>query len=134
MFTWQDMDVTKMRPADHYDSPHSYSVRQQSRSGGSRGSEGTGSGGRRKGNLSFDPNVNIVMPEDITPAALRNVAERSGGKVYNAHIGTTCHQCRFVAVWMWSAREQVEGKLQCFMRERLFSVMVWKGIFEYSYV
>ncbi|XP_063848239.1 cell division cycle-associated protein 7-like [Scylla paramamosain] len=90
----EDMDVTKMRPADQYESLHSCSVRQQSRSGWSRGSEGTERGGRRKGNLSFDPNVNIVMPKDITPQALRNVAERSGRKVYNAYIGTTCHQCR----------------------------------------
>ncbi|MPC23689.1 Cell division cycle-associated 7-like protein [Portunus trituberculatus] len=93
----EDMDVTKMRPADQYDSLYSCGVRQQSR----RSSEGAGSGGRRKGNLSFDPNVNIVMPEDITPAALRNVAERSGGKVYNAYVGTTCHQCRCVVVWRW---------------------------------
>lgn len=97
----QDMDVTKMRPASQYESLHSCGVRQRVSSGGSQGSEGLGSGtgghsGRRKGNLSFDPNVNILMPEDITPKALRNVAERSGGKVYNAFTGTTCHQCRCV--------------------------------------
>ena len=90
-----------MRPANQLEPLHSCGVRQHSR----RSSEG--SSGRRKGNLSFDPNVDIVMPEDITAAALRNVAERSGGKVYSPDTGTTCHQCRSVAVavWVWPAEE-----------------------------
>jgi len=50
------------------------------------------SGARRAGN-GFDPNENIIMPEDITPSMLRNVAETSQ-KVYNTSTGTTCHQCR----------------------------------------
>ncbi|XP_071527384.1 uncharacterized protein [Panulirus ornatus] len=48
----------------------------------------------RRGNSIFDPNVNMVMPEDITPSDLRNVADHSGRKIYNTSIGTTCHQCR----------------------------------------
>merc|ERR1719315_39865 len=47
--------------------------------------------GPRKG--GFDPNENVLMPEDITPSMLRNVAETSQ-KVYNQSIGSTCHQCR----------------------------------------
>ena len=90
------MDVTKMRSAIHYESLHTGVWRQRCHT--TLGTEGQGSGGRRKGNLSFDPNVNIIMPEDITSSDLRNVAERNGGKVYNAHIGTTCHQCRCVDV------------------------------------
>lgn len=50
------------------------------------------SGARRAGN-GFDPNVNIVQPEDVSSNMLRNVAETSQ-KVYNTSTGTTCHQCR----------------------------------------
>lgn len=54
------------------------------------------SGGKiRKGTFFFDPNSDIVMPENITAKQLKNVADRNGGKIYNAHIGTTCHQCRY---------------------------------------
>ena len=40
-----------------------------------------------------DPNINILMPEDITDEMLANVADRVSDKVYS-HDGTTCHQCR----------------------------------------
>ncbi|XP_064102432.1 cell division cycle-associated protein 7-like [Macrobrachium nipponense] len=56
--------------------------------------EGTRNHSLKKGNIQFDPNVNIVMPEDVTEKDLRNIAERSGTKIYNQSIGTTCHQCR----------------------------------------
>ncbi|KAK7073489.1 Cell division cycle-associated protein 7, partial [Halocaridina rubra] len=48
----------------------------------------------RSGAGVFDPNVNIVMPEDITERDIRNIADRSGTKIYNQSVGTTCHQCR----------------------------------------
>lgn len=50
------------------------------------------SGARRAGN-GFDPNVDIVQPEDVSSNMIRNVAETSS-KVYNQSSGTTCHQCR----------------------------------------
>ncbi|XP_068208183.1 cell division cycle-associated protein 7-like [Palaemon carinicauda] len=56
--------------------------------------EGTRNPIPRKGNSQFDPNVNITMPEDITEKDLRNIADRSGTKIYNQSSGTTCHQCR----------------------------------------
>lgn len=40
-----------------------------------------------------DPNVNVLMPEDITPSMLKKV-KMQGKKNYNTSIGTTCHQCR----------------------------------------
>jgi len=40
-----------------------------------------------------NPNINILMPEDITDEMLANVADRVSDKVYS-HDGTTCHQCR----------------------------------------
>ena len=40
-----------------------------------------------------DPNVNILMPEDVTPSMLKKVCD-GGKKTYNTSIGTTCHQCR----------------------------------------
>jgi len=40
-----------------------------------------------------DPNVNILMPEDITDEMLANIADRVSDKVYSQD-GTTCHQCR----------------------------------------
>ena len=51
-------------------------------------------GGRGKGNLSKDPNVDFLMPEDITETMLSKVADRFGQKVYDQVIGTSCHQCR----------------------------------------
>lgn len=50
--------------------------------------------GGGRGNLSKDPNVDVLMPEDITETMLNKVAERFGQKVYNQEIGTSCHQCR----------------------------------------
>jgi len=40
-----------------------------------------------------DPNVNILMPENVTPSMLKKVCD-GGRKTYNTSIGTTCHQCR----------------------------------------
>jgi len=42
---------------------------------------------------AFNPNENILQPEDITEAMLNNVYE-GGSKVYRTSHGTTCHQCR----------------------------------------
>merc|ERR1712113_77832 len=42
----------------------------------------------------IDPNVDVLMPEDVTEAMLNKVCERFGEKTYNQAIGTTCHQCR----------------------------------------
>ena len=50
--------------------------------------------GGGRGNLSKDPNVDVLMPEDITENMLNKVADRFGQKVYNQEIGTSCHQCR----------------------------------------
>ncbi|CAL4106862.1 unnamed protein product, partial [Meganyctiphanes norvegica] len=49
--------------------------------------------GARRHTTGFDPNENIVMPEDVTSNMIRNVADTSA-KVYNTSTGTTCHQCR----------------------------------------
>ena len=40
-----------------------------------------------------DPNVNVLMPEAVTPSMLKKV-HMQGTKKYNTSIGTTCHQCR----------------------------------------
>jgi len=40
-----------------------------------------------------DPNVNVLMPENITPSMMKKV-HMHGSKKYNTSIGTTCHQCR----------------------------------------
>jgi len=45
-------------------------------------------------NISKDPNVGVLMPEDITEKMLDKVCDRFGEKVYNQQIGTSCHQCR----------------------------------------
>ena len=42
----------------------------------------------------IDPNVDVLMPEDVTEAMLNKVCERFGEKTYNQTIGTSCHQCR----------------------------------------
>lgn len=86
----QDMDVKRMRQASrNLSSSFTFSPVKRTSTGGN---EGTGTS--KRGNNTFDPNVNILMPEDISKADLDNVADRSGGKIYNAHVGTTCHQCR----------------------------------------
>ena len=41
-----------------------------------------------------DPNVGVLMPEDITENMLSKVCDRFGDKIYNQAIGTSCHQCR----------------------------------------
>ena len=41
----------------------------------------------------FDPNIDILQPEDITEEMLDNVATPSIGKIRHED-GTTCHQCR----------------------------------------
>ena len=45
------------------------------------------------GRWEKDPNVDVLMPDDITPSMLKKVKEH-GKKIYNTSIGTTCHQCR----------------------------------------
>ena len=45
-------------------------------------------------NISKDPNVGVLMPEDISEKMLDKVCDRFGEKVYNQQIGTSCHQCR----------------------------------------
>lgn len=100
---FQDMDVKKIKYVTRdLSSSFTFSPVKQTASGkcspvkqNSTGSSDVHTGVRR-GNSIFDPNVNIVMPEDITSSDLRNVAEHSGRKIYNASIGTTCHQCRYV--------------------------------------
>ena len=47
-----------------------------------------------RGNLSKDPNIDVLMPEDITQKMLDKVIDRFGDKVYCQKIGTSCHQCR----------------------------------------
>ena len=42
----------------------------------------------------IDPNLRVLMPEDVTESMLKKICKRSGEKVYNQTIGTTCHQCR----------------------------------------
>ena len=42
----------------------------------------------------IDPNVDVLMPEDVTEAMLNKVCKRFGEKTYNQTIGTSCHQCR----------------------------------------
>ncbi|XP_053643543.1 cell division cycle-associated protein 7-like isoform X2 [Cherax quadricarinatus] len=86
----EDMDVEKMqRITRNLSSSFTLSPVKRTSTGSA---DNSGSG--RRTNSIFDPNVNITMPEDITQADLRNVADRSGGKIYNTSIGTTCHQCR----------------------------------------
>ncbi len=41
----------------------------------------------------FNPNDDILMPEDITDEMMDNVADRVLEKIYSQN-GTTCHQCR----------------------------------------
>ena len=41
----------------------------------------------------FNPNINVLQPEDITEEMLANVATPSIGKIRHED-GTTCHQCR----------------------------------------
>jgi len=52
-------------------------------------------GGRQggQGRTIQDPNVDILMPEDVTDAMLKKI-HYFGRKVYNSETGTSCHQCR----------------------------------------
>lgn len=43
---------------------------------------------------AVDPNVDVLMPEDVTPKMLANISYSSTGKTYDTARGTTCHQCR----------------------------------------
>merc|ERR1712198_367586 len=45
------------------------------------------------GRWEKDPNVNVLMPEDVTPSMLKKICFQ-GRKTYNTKIGTSCHQCR----------------------------------------
>jgi len=42
----------------------------------------------------FDPNVNVLMPEDVTEAMIGRISAFSGRKKYCSATGTCCHQCR----------------------------------------
>merc|ERR1711915_1063017 len=45
------------------------------------------------GRWEKDRNVNVLMPEDVTPSMLKKICFQ-GRKTYNTKIGTSCHQCR----------------------------------------
>ncbi|XP_076058043.1 uncharacterized protein LOC143035205 [Oratosquilla oratoria] len=87
-----DMDASKVKRVSCNLSSAFTSCSSSSRRNSLGGGGGGGGGGVYKN--SIDPNVNIVMPEDVTQRDLDNIADRSGNKVYNSSIGTTCHQCR----------------------------------------
>ena len=42
----------------------------------------------------FNPNVDVLTPEQITDEMLENVADKVSEKVYDAENGSSCHQCR----------------------------------------
>lgn len=85
----EDMDVKRIKEASrNLSSSFTWSPVKRS------SVDGSGSSSSRKGNSIFDPNVNIAMPKDITEKDLRLIADRSGNKIYNQSVGTTCHQCR----------------------------------------
>jgi len=42
----------------------------------------------------IDPNDNVLTPEDVTAAMIKNICARFGDKKYSQTIGTSCHQCR----------------------------------------
>jgi len=52
-----------------------------------------GGGGRGSGKSHKDPNVDVLMPEDITDAMLKRI-HYYGKKKYQPDGGTCCHQCR----------------------------------------
>jgi len=42
----------------------------------------------------INPNINVLMPEDVTESMLNKIHMSGGGKIYNTQTGTCCHQCR----------------------------------------
>ncbi|PSN48267.1 Cell division cycle-associated 7-like protein, partial [Blattella germanica] len=36
----------------------------------------------------------VLSPEEVTEEDIKNVAQKSGGKIYSSEHGTCCHQCR----------------------------------------
>jgi len=52
-------------------------------------------GGNRtgQGKTILDPNVDMLMPEDVTQAMLKKI-HFGGRKTYDSATGTCCHQCR----------------------------------------
>ncbi len=42
----------------------------------------------------YNPNTDIIQPEDVTEKMLDNVCNFVSEKVYDSSKGTTCHQCR----------------------------------------
>ncbi|PNF24477.1 hypothetical protein B7P43_G06318, partial [Cryptotermes secundus] len=36
----------------------------------------------------------VLSPEEVTEDDIKNVAQKSGGKIYSSERGTCCHQCR----------------------------------------
>lgn len=46
------------------------------------------------GRWEKDPNVDILMPEQVTQSMLKKVWDKGSKKIYNTKIGTSCHQCR----------------------------------------
>jgi len=43
---------------------------------------------------AVDPNVDVLMPEDVTEKMLKRISHTSTGKKYCQTNGTSCHQCR----------------------------------------
>jgi hypothetical protein len=37
----------------------------------------------------------VLSPEEVTEDDIKNVAQKSGGKIYSSEHGTCCHQCRY---------------------------------------
>jgi len=71
-----------LRAADGTDD-HVYRQRKKPR-------RGDGASSRCK----FDPNVDILRPEDITPEMIARIAVYVSDKVYDSALGSSCHQCR----------------------------------------
>ena len=42
----------------------------------------------------YNPNMNILMPENVTSEMLQNIAKHSRNQVYCKDFGTACHECR----------------------------------------
>jgi hypothetical protein len=40
----------------------------------------------------------VLSPEEVTENDIRNVAQKSGGKIYSSEHGTCCHQCRYLDI------------------------------------
>lgn len=40
----------------------------------------------------------VLSPEEVTEDDIKNVAQKSGGKIYSSERGTCCHQCRYLNI------------------------------------